>query len=156
MGASLWVFLLLSWESIRTFQTNPYIIIGSTRVPTWTTPLVMVVIVAALIPRTSTTGHLCAVAVGYLRRCLSCAPRCIGASPLFLAKADPHPVGLGYLKTLYPPEWALRWVENRFNLLARLPHYVSVDQKTYGRFGVLPTTNQGPGPAPTLLNTFGA
>jgi hypothetical protein len=131
MGASLWVFLLLSWESIRTFQTNPYIIIGSTRVPTWTTPLVMVVIVAALIPRTSTTGHLCAVAVGYL-------------------------LGLGYLKTLYPPEWALRWVENRFNLLARLPHYVSVDQKTYGRFGVLPTTNQGPGPAPTLLNTFGA
>jgi hypothetical protein len=26
------------------------------------------------------------------------------------------------------------------NLLGRLPHYVSVDQKTYGRFGVLPTT----------------
>lgn len=27
------------------------------------------------------------------------------------------------------------------NLLGRLPHYVSVDQKTYGRYGLLPTTN---------------
>jgi len=65
-------------------------------------------------------------------------------------------VGLGYLKFLSPPEWALRWVENRLNLLARLPHYVSVDQKTYGRFGVLPSANQSPGPAPTLLSTLGA
>jgi hypothetical protein len=48
--------------------------------------------------------------------------------------------GLGYLKFLAPPEWALRWIEGKLNLLGRLPHYVSVDQKTYGRFGVLPTT----------------
>jgi membrane associated rhomboid family serine protease len=131
MGASLWVFLLLAWESIRTFQTNPYIIIGTTRIPTWTTPLVMIFVVAALIPRTSVIGHLCGVAVGYL-------------------------FGLGYLKFLNPPEWALRWVETRLNLLARLPHYVSVDQKIYGRFGVLPSTSQGQGPAPTLLGTLGA
>jgi hypothetical protein len=45
------------------------------------------------------------------------------------------------LKFLAPPEWALRWIEGKLNLLGRLPHYVSVDQKTYGRFGVLPTTN---------------
>lgn len=49
--------------------------------------------------------------------------------------------GLGYLKFLAPPEWALRWIEGKLNLLGRLPHYVSVDQKTYGRYGVLPTTN---------------
>lgn len=48
-------------------------------------------------------------------------------------------VGLGYLKFLAPPEWILREIETRLNLLGRLPHYVSVDQKTYGRFGVLPT-----------------
>lgn len=47
--------------------------------------------------------------------------------------------GLGYLKFLVPPEWILRWIEGKMNLLGRLPHYVSVDQKTYGRFGVLPT-----------------
>jgi len=64
-------------------------------------------------------------------------------------------VGLGYLKFLNPPEWALRWIETRFNLLARLPHYVSVDQQKYGRFGVLPTTNQSPRSASTLLSTLG-
>lgn len=59
--------------------------------------------------------------------------------------------GLGYVKLLAPPEWALRWVESRLNLLAILPHYVSVDQKTYGRFGVLPTSNRGAGSAPIEL-----
>jgi hypothetical protein len=48
-------------------------------------------------------------------------------------------VGLGYLKFLAPPERILRWIEGKMNLLGRLPHYVSVDQKTYGRFGVLPS-----------------
>ena len=50
-------------------------------------------------------------------------------------------VGLGYLRILGPPERILRWVEGKLNLLGRLPHYVSVDQKTYGRYGVLPTPN---------------
>ena len=51
--------------------------------------------------------------------------------------------GLGYLKVLAPPERVLRWIESKLNLLGRLPHYVSVDQKTFGRFGsVLPTNNQ--------------
>ena len=49
--------------------------------------------------------------------------------------------GLGYLKILAPPEKILRWLEGKLNLLGRLPHYVSIDQKTYGRYGVLPTTN---------------
>lgn len=62
--------------------------------------------------------------------------------------------GLGYLKILAPPEKILRWIEGKLNLLGRLPHYVSIDQKTYGRYGVLPTTNTptmpgaGEGPAP--------
>lgn len=60
--------------------------------------------------------------------------------------------GLGYLKYLAPPEWILRWIESKLNLLSILPHYVSVDQKTYGRFGVLPTANRGAGgTAPTEL-----
>jgi GPI-anchor transamidase subunit GAA1 len=44
-----------------------------------------------------------------------------------------------------PPERVLRFVEGKLNLLGRVPHYVSVDQKTYGRYGVLPTSNRGPG-----------
>ena len=49
-------------------------------------------------------------------------------------------VGLGYLKILAPPDKILRWIEAKLNLLGRLPHYVSIDQKTYGRYGVLPST----------------
>ncbi|KAI0165083.1 hypothetical protein GGR52DRAFT_557420 [Hypoxylon sp. FL1284] len=116
MGASMWVFLLLGAEAIRTFKTNPYLMIGTYHIPTWTTPLAMVLVIEALIPNTSFLGHLCGVGTGYL-------------------------FGLGYLKFLSPPEKALRWIEARLNLLGRLPHYISVDQKIYGRFGVLPTAN---------------
>lgn len=52
-------------------------------------------------------------------------------------------VGLGYLKVFVPPEKILRFIEGKLNLLGRLPHYVSVDQKTHGRYGVLPTTSSG-------------
>ncbi|KAL7923146.1 hypothetical protein ACQKWADRAFT_290091 [Trichoderma austrokoningii] len=126
MGASMWIFLLLGMEAIRTYKSNPYLVIGTYQLPTWTTPLLMIVVVAALIPSTSLLGHLCGVGVGYI-------------------------AGLGYVKLLAPPEWALRWIESRLNLLAILPHYVSVDQKTYGRFGVLPTSNRGAGSAPIEL-----
>lgn len=121
MGASLWVFMLLAMESIRTYKTNPKFIIGSYYIPTWTTPLIMCLVIAALVPHTSLLGHLCGVGVGYI-------------------------AGFGYVKFLAPPERILRWIESRLNLLSILPHYVSIDQKTYGRFGVLPTTNRsGPG-----------
>jgi hypothetical protein len=50
-------------------------------------------------------------------------------------------VGLGYLKIFVPPEKILRWIEGKLNLLGRLTHYISVDQKTYGRYGVLPSSN---------------
>ncbi|KAK6837893.1 rhomboid family protein [Apiospora arundinis] len=116
MGASMWVFLLLSVEAMRTYKSNPYFVVGTVHVPTWTTPLLMVLVTAALMPSTSFLGHLCGVGTGYL-------------------------FGLGYLKFIAPPEKILRWIEGKLNLLGRLPHYVSVDQKTYGRFGVLPSSS---------------
>ncbi|OAA54793.1 GPI transamidase component [Niveomyces insectorum RCEF 264] len=125
MGASIWVFLLLGIEAVRTYRTNPNFFVGTVPVPTWTTPILFVFAVAALVPGTSMLGHLCGLAVGYL-------------------------CGLGYLKFLAPPERALRWIEGRLNLLVRVPHYVSVDQKTYGRFGVLPTVSTGPGVTPAI------
>ncbi|PGH10216.1 rhomboid protein 2 [Helicocarpus griseus UAMH5409] len=114
LGSSVWIFLLLGIEAIKTFQMNPHFVLGSYRIPTWTTPLFLIVIVFALVPNTSLLGHLCGVSVGYV-------------------------FGLGYLKFLVPPEKILRWIEGKLNLLGRLPHYVSVDQKTFGRYGILPT-----------------
>lgn len=52
--------------------------------------------------------------------------------------------GLGLLKWVCPPEKVLRWIESKLSLQRRLSHYASVDQKAYGRFGVLPTNNSGP------------
>lgn len=69
-------------------------------------------------PHTSLLGHLCGAAVGYLW-------------------------GVGWIRFLAPHDKILRWVEGKLNLLGRLPHYVSVDQKTYGRYGVLPSTTSG-------------
>ena len=67
-----------------------------------------------IVPNVSLLGHLCGAVVGYIW-------------------------STGYIKFLVPHEKILRWIETKLNLLGRLPHYVSVDQKTYGRYGVLPT-----------------
>lgn len=86
-----------------------------------------------LISNVSFLGHMCAILVGYLCEYPFLALLC----PSLIVVT----VGLGYLKVFVPPEKILRWIEGKLNLLGRLPHYVSVDQKTYGRYGVLPTTN---------------
>ncbi|KAH6872635.1 rhomboid protein 2 [Alternaria rosae] len=116
MGASVWVFLLLSAEVMKTHKANPYFSVGPYKIPTWTMPLILIVLTSILVPYVSLVGHLCGAGLGYL-----------WAS--------------GYIKFLVPHEKILRWVETKLNLLGRLPHYVSVDQKTYGRYGVLPTTS---------------
>ncbi|KAA6409101.1 MAG: rhomboid family [Lasallia pustulata] len=126
-GASIWVFVLLGIEAMKAYRANPYFVIGTTRIPTWSTPLALLLFVSALIPNTSFLGHLCSLGIGYV-------------------------YGLGYLKILAPPEKILRWIEGKLNLLGRLPHYVSIDQKTYGRYGVLPTTSA---PPPSLAGVGG-
>ncbi|KAJ5082903.1 hypothetical protein N7532_011946 [Penicillium argentinense] len=116
VGSSVWVFLLLGSEAIRTFKSNPYFSLGPYKIPTWTSPLFACVVLSILVSNVSFLGHLCAILVGYL-------------------------FGLGYLKVFVPPEKVLRWIEGKLNLLGRLPHYISVDQKTYGRYGVLPSSS---------------
>lgn len=118
--------------------------IGSNRIPTWTTPLILLVFVTALVPNTSFLGHLCSVGIGYACQCQPHPAHLHNAGRLFVNDADHSIDGLGYLKILAPPEKVLRWIEGKLNLLGRLPHYVSMDQKTYGRYGVLPSTNPPP------------
>lgn len=119
VGASVWVFLLLAHESIKQWRAHPYFALLDYRVPTWISPLALLCLVSFLVPHTSFLGHLCGAATGYLW-------------------------GLGYIRFLAPSERILRWIEGKLDLLGRIPHYVSVDQKTYGRYGVLPST-VGPG-----------
>jgi hypothetical protein len=65
-------------------------------------------------------------------------------------------VGLGYLKIFVPPEKVLRWIEGKLNLLGRLPHYISVDQKTFGRYGVLPSSNAAANANGTPMSYLGS
>lgn len=115
-GASIWVFLLLGHEAIKAWKTNPTFNINTLSIPTYTLPLFLLVVSAVMLPNVGFLSHLSALGVGYV-------------------------YGLGYLKFMAPPEGVLRWIEGKGNLLGRLPHYVSVDQKTFGRYGVLPTTS---------------
>jgi glycosylphosphatidylinositol transamidase len=64
---SVWVFLLLASEAIKTFRTNPYFQVGTLKVPTWTTPLFVSFVVAVLLSNTSFLGHICGMIFGYLR-----------------------------------------------------------------------------------------
>ncbi|KAM5475254.1 putative rhomboid protease [Microsporum audouinii] len=118
LGSSSWFYVLLSSEAIKRFQTHPHISLGKYQIPTWTFPLILNAVASILLPNKAFIGHTCCIAVGYI-------------------------LGLGYLKFLFPPEKVLRWLETKLNLLGRLPHYVSVDQKTYGRYGILPTNGVG-------------
>jgi hypothetical protein len=76
---------------------------------------------------------------------------------LTMLSADKTLGGLGYIRFLAPPDKAIRWIEGKLNLLGRVPHYVSVDQKTYGRYGVLPTSaNETPHTDAIGLGWFGS
>jgi glycosylphosphatidylinositol transamidase len=129
------------------FMHLPSLSLGNYKIPTWTSPLFACVLVWILVPNTSFLGHLCSVLIGYLRK---------SSFKQFLIRSNPSSlVGLGYLKFFVPPEKILRWIEGKLNLLGRLPHYVSVDQKTYGRYGVLPTAGAPGGERGTTMSFLG-
>lgn len=66
---SIWGFLLLGVEAIRHHKTSPYVIIsGQPTIPTWSAPIVMVLLAAVLLPGSSALGHLCGLAIGYICR----------------------------------------------------------------------------------------
>lgn len=50
---------------MKTFKSNPHFTIGTTKIPTWTTPIVLVLFVSFLVPNTSFLGHLCGLSFGY-------------------------------------------------------------------------------------------
>jgi hypothetical protein len=57
---------LLSAEAMKTHKTNPNFSIGPYKIPTWTTPLILVLFTSALVPGVSLLGHLCGAGIGYL------------------------------------------------------------------------------------------
>ena len=121
------MFLLLACETVKQYRTNPWFSLGPYRIPTWTFALIAILVINFVIPHTSLLAHLCGCTIGY-------------------------GFELGFLKFLIPPERILRWIEGKGNLLGRLPKYVSVDQKTFGRYGVLDARAEEGGGATTARN----
>ncbi|KAF2667031.1 putative rhomboid family protein [Microthyrium microscopicum] len=134
-GASIWTFLLLTSTLYRASLTTPYISLpiptlanssgappttpNPYRIPTALLPLIAILVTAFIIPGTSLLGHLCGALIGY-------------------------GWGAGILKFLAPPEKILRWAEEKLQLRARLPgSYVAVDRSSGGRYGLLPTRENG-------------
>ena len=70
VGASIWIFLLLAAESIKTWKMNPTLDIGDFRIPTWIWPLVLCVVTSILVSGTSFLGHFCGLITGY-----ACMPK---------------------------------------------------------------------------------
>jgi glycosylphosphatidylinositol transamidase len=62
---SIWVFTLLAMEAMKTHKTNPNFAIGDYKIPTWITPLVLVLFISFIVPNTSFLGHLCGLLFGY-------------------------------------------------------------------------------------------
>jgi len=118
-----WSYLLLSMEALMLHRRHPSFKLGDINLPIWPFPIPLLVFLHFLLPSVilhdSLLGNLCGCLVGY-------------------------GFELGYLKFLIPPERVLRYIEGKLNLLGRLPHYISVDQKTFGRYGsVLPLDEDG-------------
>lgn len=130
LGSSIWGFLLYGAEAIRENKTIPYFVIrGQPTIPTWTVPIVMLLLAMVVTPGASVLGHACGLAVGYV-------------------------FGLGYLKFIVPPDGVLRFIEAKLRLRSWSSYnYVSVDQKTYGREGVIPLTTVIPVIGPGLTGS---
>lgn len=156
-SSSVWVMLLLSSACVSSAKRNPYFSLSiptailssppaangglgpagappssapllppdaskpfTIKIPTWTAPLGLLTLIYFLLWFHLSSSihpflllHLCSAAIGYAW-------------------------GLGLLNWLKPSERLTRWLERRLKLLARVPHYVSVDRQTYGRYGALP------------------
>jgi glycosylphosphatidylinositol transamidase len=65
LGASIWVFTMIAMEAVKQYKVNPTFAIGTTMIPTWITPIIMLLFVSFLVPNTSFLGHLCGLAFGY-------------------------------------------------------------------------------------------
>lgn len=52
-------------EAMKTHKINPHFTIGESKIPTWTTPLVLVCFISFVVPNTSFLGHLCGLLFGY-------------------------------------------------------------------------------------------
>ncbi|KAK9462777.1 uncharacterized protein V1516DRAFT_671093 [Lipomyces oligophaga] len=104
LGASGWVFSLMAYFALKDQALRPSIYFTPTiHIPTWTTPIITLLVIAVLLPGSSFLGHLFGLVVGYL-------------------------YGLGYLNSARLPPLVINKLEShlaKYNLNKALPRFIS-------------------------------
>lgn len=129
----MWVFLLFGVEVVKIYKVNLNFVIGMYSIFIWMMLIGVLFVMVVLVLSLSFWGYVVGLVIGYG-----------GMFFLIFNKKEKRQcvdvkgvVGLGYVKFFVLLEKILRWIEGKLNLLGRLLYYVSIDQKMYGRFGVL-------------------
>lgn len=125
-------------EAIKTYAFQPsYKILGQ-EIPSWTTPIFWMIVVAFLVPASSILGHFSGLIIGY-----ACSSLPLFPFPFRIATNSKYIDACRYLRLLEPSEWILTKVESKLGFIfRRIPYYISLENRTemnYWEF--LPTTN---------------
>ncbi|KAK9369238.1 hypothetical protein V1509DRAFT_638786 [Lipomyces kononenkoae] len=122
LGASGWVFTLMAYFSLIDYSMRPTIYITSSiQIPTWSTPIITLVIIALLLPGSSFLGHLYGLLTGY-------------------------GYGLGYLNFGKIPQHLILNSEAfllKYNLTKAIPRFVSDDSASKHRVVIDTTVDAG-------------
>ncbi|KAK9235546.1 hypothetical protein V1525DRAFT_259784 [Lipomyces kononenkoae] len=122
LGASGWVFTLMAYFSLIDYAMRPTIYITpSIQIPTWSTPIITLVIIALLLPGSSFLGHLYGLLTGY-------------------------GYGLGYLNFGKIPQHLILNSESvllKYSLTKAIPRFVSDDSASKHRVVIDTTVDAG-------------
>jgi len=103
-GASGWVFILLTVETVRQQHALSHLNIYGLNIPTWSVPFILLVVTSVLVPSSSIIGHLAHIAVGFA-------------------------FGHGYMRYLRPSTKILVWVEGKLEFIhLRIPGFITTDE----------------------------
>ncbi|KAK9362246.1 hypothetical protein V1504DRAFT_448969 [Lipomyces starkeyi] len=122
LGASGWVFTLMAYFSLIDYAVRPSIYVTpSVQIPTWSTPVITLVVIALLLPGSSFLGHVYGLLAGY-------------------------GYGLGYLNFGKIPQQVILKSEAlllRYNLTKAIPRFISDDSASKHRVVIDTTVDAG-------------
>ncbi|KAK9469855.1 hypothetical protein V1512DRAFT_20077 [Lipomyces arxii] len=122
LGASGWVFSLMAYFALKDYAVRQTIYLNqSIQIPTWSTPVLTLLLIALLLPGSSFWGHLYGLLVGYA-------------------------YGLGYIPVARLPAQLVYKVEStlsQYNLTRALPRFVSDESASKHRVVIDTTVDAG-------------
>ncbi|KAK9477253.1 hypothetical protein V1514DRAFT_334309 [Lipomyces japonicus] len=139
LGASGWVFTFMAYFALKDYALRQSIYLSpSLHIPTWTTPIITLFVIALLLPGSSFLGHLFGLLTGYA-------------------------YGLGYLNNIKASQQVILRAESNLssrNLNKLLPRFISDDSASKHRVIIdttvdagVPSGGNSPALSPTISRT---